>query len=374
MRAGALVPLLLLLGSAAPGGDSVRDRDAKELIEALGHENPAVRLAAEEELGRRREPAALVPILGRLVTDPEPAVRAHAAEALRRLGDERAVPWLSRALADPDATTRCRAVLALGDLGGKYVLPSVRRMLLDPALVVRAAAVRALGELGDPLSLEAVLEAERSEKEDTDDAVAAAAIVAAAKLGGPAGLARALRIAGDRPEENWFLRAVVAHAIGVAKDSGRVPWLVERLREDVDPRVSEAAAGALAALGEIGPLREAMALAEPVRRRAAVAGIAEAAELPGVREALVAATGDEDPDVVLRAASALVGRGEVEAFPLLFALLEEEAPVWLGALATLESRTGLEFGRNPPRWREWYRARKGKLVFRPETGRYEGVR
>jgi HEAT repeat protein len=170
----------------------------------------------------------------------------------------------------------------------------------------------------------------------------------------------------------WFLRAVKARAIAVARDRKQIPWLVTRLRTDVDLRVSEAAAGALATLDAIDDLKAALSIEEPARRRAAVAGIGE---IPGAkaRSLLIEATHDPSPGIVFEAAAALLGRGEVEAFPLLISLLNADAPVWLGALNELEKRTGLEFGRNPARWAEWYRSRKEHLRFDPKSGRFEGV-
>jgi len=366
-----LAGLLLLVG-LAEAKPPLAEQSLAELIEALDSVNPAIRVEAADEIGRRRDPRGLVPLI-RLLKDSDIQARAHAAEALRAMGDERAVPFLSRALEDPVPVVRCRAVLALGDVGGKYVLPTLKLRLSDSALVVRAAVVRAMGEIGDPLSLDDVIAAYRREKGDVDDAMASAAVVSAAKIGGKAGLDMVLPLAAERLPESWFLRACAAHACGLAKDRTRIPLLLGYLRKDEDPRVSQASAIALAMLKAEDELLAAATLEEAPRRRAAIAGLEH---LGGekARVALIKATRDEDPGVVLEAAAALVARGEVQAIPLLIEMLEQETLLWMGALQVLELRTGMPIGRNPPGWREWFKAREKYLTWNAEDGVYGGVK
>jgi HEAT repeat protein len=240
-------------------------------------------------------------------------------------------------------------------------------------VVVRAAAIRAIGEIGDPVSLERVLAAQGAEPAEGGEAVVACALVAAAKLGGPRGFRKSLALAEGRLEDSWLLRATAAHAAGVAGDRERVPDLLAALDGDADARVCQAAAAALADLGAREELAARLDHATGFRRRAAVAGFARLAG-PDVRAALVRAARDEDPAVVLVAGSALLARGEAEAFPLLIGLLEADAPVWMGAMDALETRTGLAFGRNPPRWREWFDSTRERLRFREATGTWEVVR
>lgn len=363
MRHATILALLVLLAPAAAA------ETTGELLERLATPNPAVRVRALDELGTRREPRVLVRLLLTL-RDRDPDVRAHAAEALRTFGDRRAVPFLFRLLDDADSTVRCRAVLSLGELGDRYLVPSLTRLLSDPAVVVRAAAIRALGEIGDPLSLRQVLAALAREKEDTGGSVTAAALIACARLAGPGGLDRAMAIVGDRIPPRWFLRAVHARAIGVAKDGRHVDDLVAYLFRDEDPRVAQTAAASLGLLGRIGPLEEATKNEDGFRRRAAVAALASMA----AKEAdaiLVRMVNDPDPAVVLEAADGLAGRGNADAIPVLIRLLDvSDPPAWMGALASLQRRTGQDIDRNPPRWREWYEDEKDDLVFDRSAGAF----
>lgn len=362
----------IMLAATAVAKSPLAEQSLAELVEALESVNPAIRAEAADEIGRRRDPRGLVPLI-RLLNDPATVVRARAAEALRAMGDERAVPFLSRALEDPEPVVRCRAVLALGDVGGKYVLPALKLRLADPALVVRAATVRAMGEIGDPLSLDDVVSAYRREKEDKDDAMASAALIAAAKLGGKAGLDQVFATAAKRLAESWFLRACAAHASGLAKDKTRIPMLAGYLSKDEDPRVSQAAATGLAMLGAEDELLAAAEHPDFHRRRAAITGLDHLGGEKAVA-AIVKATRDDNPGVVLEAAAALVSRGEVQAIPLLINLLDRETPLWMGALQVLELRTGMLIGRNPPAWREWFDAREEFLRWDAGEGAFKGVK
>lgn len=371
MRCPVAAFVILALSAAmldAADRSSPSERSLRDLIDALAHIEPAVRMASVDELGRRGDASALIPLIQTL-RDVQPEVRAHAAEALRVLGDERAVPFLARLLSDPADLVRCRAVLALGDLAGKYVVPAVTRCLADPAAVVRAAAVRALGEIGEPLSIDAVIDAARREGGDPDRAVRAAALISSAKIAGSRGLRLVLAIVEEELDHAWFLRATAAHAWGIVGDRARVPELLETLETDIDPRVCQAAAGALARLDGQAELNSALDLPDPQRRQAAAIGLGALAGQEA-RRGLIRAAGDESPGVVLAAAAALLAQGEADAIPVLIGLLEEEAQVWLGALEVLEMRTGRSFGRNPPRWEAWFSDVRERLVFFPETGIY----
>jgi len=128
------------------------DREAADALARGLHDLDAgVRISALRGVGRTR-PASVLPDVVRLLRDPEPAVRAGAAEALaacspvgRDLG-----PELGPLLSDPDPHVRARAartLLGLSENGdGRVVL---NEMAASPDPEWRAAAVAAFGELGE---------------------------------------------------------------------------------------------------------------------------------------------------------------------------------------------------------------------------------
>ena len=152
----------------APARDAVMaghrgdERSASRLV---SHPEPAVRATA---LGALHRMGALdTVVLTDALSDPDPAVRRRACGlAGRRLGAGGAHRELVDALtetlsADPDAMVVESAAWALGEAGSKCGIPTVQGLAdvgrgHDDALC-REAAVAALGAIGDPLGLDAVL-------------------------------------------------------------------------------------------------------------------------------------------------------------------------------------------------------------------------
>lgn len=144
-------------GVARLGGRSI-----EPLLRAL-HDRPAHRkvlldaLSLLEGLGRAEE-ERVAPALSAALSDEDPNVRAAAAEGLGRLTIEAAVPPLLLALQEDDDL-----VVRLGALEGlnrhRVALPhALVRPLLDTS-VLRPAALLALGQGRDPSGLPLLLEA-----------------------------------------------------------------------------------------------------------------------------------------------------------------------------------------------------------------------
>ena len=161
------------------------------LMKQLG--NPEVRSSAYRELIKIGEPA--VEPLIRALGDRKWVVRAYAAEALGKIGDERAVEPLIAALRDNDATVRSIAAKALEritgqNFGSNYVkwrrwwrrqgarkikIPHhscqsqkedrVSKELRSKSWLVRWRAVKALGKLGDECAVELLMEALKDRNE-----------------------------------------------------------------------------------------------------------------------------------------------------------------------------------------------------------------
>ena len=170
----------------------VRDPAAAPLLDAtLEDQDPGVR--AEAALARSRYPDAAPPLLAALEGEDEPAVRAALLDALGRSGDEAAIGALLAALDSAEPTDAVAAGHALGRLGVLRVLTAppddVVTALLDQLsrfdLERRRAAAFALArtkpsELSDELS-ERLADATRAQP----DTVARAWLVRAAASGLP---------------------------------------------------------------------------------------------------------------------------------------------------------------------------------------------
>jgi len=125
------------------------DRAVRPLIEALDDPQPLVRAAAADSLGYFRSEEA-VPFLSDRLQDPSAEVRRSAVSAIGRVS-----PWavefcqteLLKALADRDSQVRSRAGNALGNVTNAG-LPKLFDGLEDPQESVRSGCAMALVATG----------------------------------------------------------------------------------------------------------------------------------------------------------------------------------------------------------------------------------
>src|SRR5262249_27101473 len=87
-------------------------------------------------------------MLAALVKAPEPAIRARAAMALGRLGDDRGKIWLRDLLKDRAPEVRAAAAFACEPMGDPTMTSDLLPLLSDSAARVAAAAAKAVGFLG----------------------------------------------------------------------------------------------------------------------------------------------------------------------------------------------------------------------------------
>jgi cyclophilin family peptidyl-prolyl cis-trans isomerase/HEAT repeat protein len=284
-------------------------------------------MAAEDE--RRWEESDL----GALLRDASAAVRARAALAAGRIGDEGAVAPLAALLnADRDQTVRATAAFALGEVEAEGGAPALLESLrLSKSPEVRARAVEALGKIAAALpearadvkrrigdALVSTLTAEhrlakpnralvlhgltamlRARPEagartlalflnSTDARVRADALNALARTRAKESLERVRAILTSDADAD--ARANAARVLGTAEDTAAFDLLVAHAATDADARVRVSAVRALALL------KEARAAAPLVRRGGELfaayksARVGGAASPPEVNELLEVAT------------------------------------------------------------------------------------
>lgn len=136
--------------------------DPAELANLVAH--PGRYLESADPAARRLAISALSEADGHvselralLEQDPEPRVRASAAEALGTRGD-RAVDGLLAATEDGEAVVVEAVATALGEIGDARAVPwLVEAARRHRDRLVREAAVAALGAIGDPAGLPVLL-------------------------------------------------------------------------------------------------------------------------------------------------------------------------------------------------------------------------
>jgi HEAT repeat protein len=133
---------------------------ALQLLPAMRHTNPRVRLAAAEVLREMaKHEAAEAPVLfdykevfdrelARLTSDVYPEVRAVAGEVTAHLDFAAPGSVVSHGLQDPQSSVRMGALQALAQRPRLLPVAEIQRFLTDPQRAVRQAAIRALLSYG----------------------------------------------------------------------------------------------------------------------------------------------------------------------------------------------------------------------------------
>lgn len=150
------------------------------LIDALGDDDPRIRLAAVECMGKIAHPDT-VPALVGVLTDPESRVRWRAAESLGQMPSVLAIPALIALLNDGSEDVRMAAAWALGQIAHADAVPPLVARVRDRDWRVRWTAAEALGMIGAP-AVEALL----ALLDDPDRGVRRVAIQTLSQIGEPA--------------------------------------------------------------------------------------------------------------------------------------------------------------------------------------------
>ncbi len=366
-------PLLDSLRSATEGARRATTRtlgaiwDFPKIVE-LGTQDVPTRRRAAEALGKVGDNRAVLPLIAAL-RDSDERVRIRAAQSLGRIGDSRAVDPLMRALEQSygRAGSRESAVIsealgaigkptdepllaglkdpdsevrkrALTALGRTWMLPAVAELASDDPETRRKAA-RKLGKLSDERVADPLLAALR----DHDQLVRWEATKA---LGYLWQLPDLLKL-GDGNAE---IRRAAALALSKLADARAVEPLIAALR-DQDSAVREYAADALGALGEmsIEPLTSLLSYKDRRIRRSVKKAFAKI-EDEKVLEILTSAIQDSRWRVREMAVECLTELGN-RAVPALEVVLQSDDPeiqqlarVVLQRIGTVRAQTVLRFG------------------------------
>lgn len=234
--------------------------DRRSHLERLKDPAAAVRRNAALFLGAEKNKTA-VPALIALLKDESSQVKRAAIQALSQIADKRAVPALIQSLQENDYGVRLDAVEALNSLRDPSALPALRRALRDPLPRLRESALNAVANI----SVSTVTHADIF-KALSDDAeavrVAACGHVIRLKLRGA--VSSLLKNIGEY--NSPIVREASIRALAVVGDAAVIPSL-EKLRQDQEPSVAQAAAEAILKLKTAPTKRPTTSSAPAPRRR-----------------------------------------------------------------------------------------------------------
>ena len=276
----------------------------EQLLVALRAEDPLVRRASAEALGRFGDGQAVEPLIAALRSGSNYASRdlgCAAAGALGRLGDARAIAALIGVLtAGDDHEVRDACKEALCRIGAPAVDPLIEAVRGGQGLAPYTAT-ETLGRIGDVRGVEPLLQLLHAEPGYLEPVAAALGRIGDPRAVGP--LVDALR---NRPLNDQERLTVVTALGGLGPPSAVA--LIDSLHGDGAHRRREFAnrdvAKALGAIGRraLGPLIGALADSDPLVRCAAAEALGRAGEPAAVAELL---TCRDDPDELVRATAAV---------------------------------------------------------------------
>ena len=269
--------------------------------------------------------------IGACLTDPSPAVRSLACDALARAGDTRLVPKLFELLGDSDARVGQSAIAAIQSLGS----PRTEDLTLEAARStdarIRRAGLRIAAYFGYRSSVDLLVSA----MADPDERIRDAAIFGLPYLDEPRAH-EALLAAAAHPSART--RATAMRAIGQATNAPRWITALRFGLHDPDAWVRYFACQTLSRLKDEGSANMIASLLSDPAGQVRVAVVEALAQLKGARalDALHAAATGEDPDVQR---AAILGLGHVKdpaSLPLLRqAVTGPDAATRLVALSAL---------------------------------------
>ncbi|HWR97552.1 MAG TPA: HEAT repeat domain-containing protein, partial [Candidatus Methanoperedens sp.] len=308
---GIAVPVLLE-ALRAPGADTVRfaaytlgeirtPAAVPALVPLLAHADAGVRQNVAFALGMIRDRAATEALIGTL-KDADPVVRGYAATALGEIGDVRAKKALLAALRTEDASVMNMAT-SLYSLGGDEVVEILVGKLRDSNPNNRLYALYALGKIPDPRGVRPLIEALG------DEDIGWLAAKALVNIGAPAlqPLLEALFA------ENRSVRLYATYALGEIR-SPKAARGVLRMLQDPEAEVVDAAAEALAAIGDATVVPAVAQLLSSQRPRVRLRALDVLGRLgdESLVESVASCIADPDREVV-KAAIAALGNLKAEA-------------------------------------------------------------
>jgi cyclophilin family peptidyl-prolyl cis-trans isomerase/HEAT repeat protein len=247
------------------------------------------------------------PILDAASASPEPSVRARAALALGRIGDERAVAPLRTLLSDASPAVREQAAFAAGILGDPSLSAALAARLADGDERVVARAAWAIGMLGQKEGAESLASALRAA---ATPARRVACLRGIWRFSEEAAAAAAPFAADADPS----VRTAVLYALARRPQASSLALLTAGL-SDPDPQTAASCARALGLVGtagSLGPLARLLGTGPTPARINALLALATLLErIPGAapdpewRERIAALSSDVNPNLAVPAVALL---------------------------------------------------------------------
>jgi HEAT repeat protein len=192
------------------------------LIEALKDGSWTVRGHAAHALGRIGDETAF-DALAEVLNDDDWHVRKYAATAIGKTGGERAIPLLLKVLNDNDADVSWKAIVALENIGESSVEPLID-IFKNGDWHIRGRAAEALGKIGDERAVQPLIHAlEGKRKNDRNKYIRGKAAEALGLIGDEKAVQPLIKALEDK---NIYVRLRAEDGLERIRSAGKAYWIV----------------------------------------------------------------------------------------------------------------------------------------------------
>ena len=218
---------------------ALKDREAVPVLIDLLDDRDAAWRAADILASHGPDAKPAIPALLRAAENKDPHVRSVARMALAEIGSlpPEAVPYMIDMLKTENRLSALKALTELGD-ESRSAVPALLGLLTDKETRVRASAARALGRIG-PEAKDAVQPLIKLLKDE--DAVTREQAASALGRIGPASKPAIDDLLASLSDKDYRVRRDATRALGQIGFPEVARPRIEKLLEDPDPRVREAA-------------------------------------------------------------------------------------------------------------------------------------
>jgi HEAT repeat protein len=296
---------------------SIGFQDREAFAHGLAHSADAVRQGTLRCIAWIAPPGG-IDLVAPLIHDPSPEVRAEAAAAIGRLGDEDAAMLLFELLGDENEIIQESAMGALARMPPQEVVPLLLQALASPEVVVRIRAAETLGLLREPDTAPALMALSRDPREN----VRRAALKALGEIDAP-GVAALLRSAVQ--DESSLVRQQAVLSLGKREDVETAQDLLPLL-DDPDPKMRFVTLRALGQIRNPDVVPRVIPFLADARKELRFAAVEALGAIRAAAAArpLMAILGDADRNLRRAAAESLGSVGDPQAVPPLLLALEDE--------------------------------------------------
>lgn len=229
-------------------------RAIEPLLKLLSDPDPDIRATTAEYLADLDFPEVVNGLIEALGKEEDTDVKETIIESIGFVGNDEVVSQLAQLLnSEEDEDVRITIIEALGDIASEKAIPILLQILKsDEDTELKVSAIESLGFIGDKDSVPALLELYN---QTTDSDIRLAIVQAFGDIGDPSALPQLETLLSNPSEEEWVRRSA-AFSIAQIAEERALPILTKAFENSVDDRSKLAIVEGLMYLDDNETVRE----------------------------------------------------------------------------------------------------------------------